>query len=171
MGSFHDFEKCPECSGVMSTTCYYNRGEEYAHCKRCGFSYESVPKRHEDGSVVKDENGQWQFQETKTKGYGSFVLTYENGCGHEGVFYESITEEVINDFRTNFEKEDVKTDSSFLAKWEDGKQTILLGTVIPDVYSMDFDELMKKWGRDVKSSTDDDSNPSVSSEDFDLPLK
>lgn len=146
MGSVQDYGKCKDCGGVRFIDDYWKTGEQYNHCMRCGCSASYTLKRNEDGSVMKDAEGKFQWNEEVHQGHGVYGIFHkESGVGQVGTFNQPITEETIEEFRKIFDEEDVDKERSYLAKWEDGKQTLLLGTTIPEQNSWDYDDLMKKW--------------------------
>lgn len=148
MGSVQDYIKCPECAGVAFNDFYYKTGEEYTFCKRCGLSETWTIKRNDEKQPMFDKKGRLQLEHNKEKGYGVYRIMNHEGFGQYGCFNEPITDEVIEDFRKIFQQDDVDEESSYLAKWEDGEQTILLGKLLePFSYdiamlTMDFDDFM-----------------------------
>lgn len=144
MSSVQDLAKCENCGGVKMVISYYSIGEEVGHCQRCGFTFSSLLERNADESLKLDENGLRKFIQEQSQGYGVFGIFTVNGGGHVGVFSEPLTEEMIATYRQLFSEEQIDQERSYVAKWEDGKQTLLLGSNLPDENFMDFDALMKK---------------------------
>lgn len=150
MGSVMDYEKCKECGGVQFVDFYYKTGEEYRSCLRCGI-HETYKLIRDENGVVLDKNEKFQYQHIKTKGYGVYGLYYkDSGVSQFGVFTEPITEEVIAEFCDIFSKPEVDKKRSYVAKFENNKQTVLLGEVLDDENTMDFDEFMKKWRQEAE---------------------
>jgi predicted nucleotidyltransferase len=149
MGSVQEYVKCPDCSGVTFVDYYWKSGEEYSRCQRCGVSESHTLKRDEDKTVMKDAEGKFMYDHKRSEGFGIYgIFDANSGVGQVGTFGDRITDETIEEFRQIFAREDVDKEKSYLARWEDGKQTLLLGTQLSDMNSMDFDDLMEKWKRD-----------------------
>lgn len=151
MGSVQDYVKCPDCGGVKFVDCHWKSGEEYSHCMRCGVSGSYTLKRNEDNTIVKDENERFVYEQVRNEGFGIYgIFDAKSGVGQVGTFNQPITDETIEEFRQIFSKEDIDKERSYLAKWEDGKQTLLLGTELSPENSMNYDDWMKKWEKDNK---------------------
>jgi len=151
MGSVMDQGKCKLCGGVKFVDFYYKSGEEYSFCHRCG-AYESYTlERDEEGHAIKDDDGKWKWNHTKKEGYGIYAIIHkESGVGQVGTFDHPITGEIIEEFNEIFAQPDVDEDRSYLAKWENGKQTLLLGNGLEEINTMDYDALMEKWAEEAR---------------------
>lgn len=151
MGSVMSEEKCKACNGVLFVDYYYKSGEEYSFCHRCGMSESFTLVRDEKGRAIKDEEGNWKFQHEKKEGHGVYgIFSVESGVGQVGTFNDPITEETIKEFREIFAQSDVDEERSYLAKWEDGKQTLLLGNGLQDIHTMDYEDLVEKWAEEAR---------------------
>ena len=149
MGSVQDYGKCKDCGGVRFIDDYWKTGEQYNHCMRCGSGASYTLKRNEDNPAIKDAEGRYVYNEEVHQGHGIYgIYDKESGFGQVGTFNKAITEDTIEEFGKIIEQDDVDEERSYLAKWEDGKQTLLLGTNIPPENSWDYDDLMKKWEND-----------------------
>ena len=153
MGSVQDYGKCRDCGGVRFIEDYWKTGEQNNHCLRCGSSASYTLQRHEDGTLIKNEEGKFMYTEQVNQGFGIYGI-YAKGTssGQVGTFGEAISEDTIEEFRKIFDQDDVDQEKSFLAKWEDGKQTILLGTQLPDMNWMDYDAILEQWGKRKEES-------------------
>lgn len=143
MGSVMDYEACKECGGVVFLDYYYHTGEEYKFCQRCGTVDFLVLKRDENGKVIKDKRP--VLERDFRKGYGSYSIFYKEGNGQTGSFNEPITKEIVDRFIEIYRREDVDPDKTFLASWNEGEQTLLVGKKIPDINRLSF----KEWNESI----------------------
>lgn len=153
MGSIVEHIKCPVCSGVMVNDVYYRSGEEYANCLRCGIVRNCEWKRNESNELIKNDKGQILFDHVHLEGYGVYGIYNHEGSGQVGVLNKPITEDMIEEFRQTFENEVTDKDRSYVAKWEDGKQIVILGEAdnLLDMVCMDFDAWMSKMEEEAEA--------------------
>ena len=92
MGSVQMPIECPNCkSDECVEDSYYKTGEFYINCPACGYHHSQSYLTDKEGAYIlrnKDlaiEPNNWEIQEAKVdKPFGSFNLTFDNGCGQLG---------------------------------------------------------------------------------------
>lgn len=156
MGSVQDYQKCEKCGGVRFVDFYYKTGEEYSFCQRCGESRNYQIQRNDQGEALFDTNGYLKFEEKIEKGYGTFAIVQKNGVGQVGSFNQPIPEETIQEFKKIFEGDEIDTERSYLAAWENGQQKLLYGKAIPDINTLGFDEWNQKMMESYKKEQEMD---------------
>lgn len=153
MGSIIEYAKCQTCEGVMVSDVFYRTGEEYSHCMRCGMVRNCELKRDDSNALVKNDKGQVLFDYTRLEGYGVYGIYNHEGVSELGVFNRPITEDMIENFRQLFDNEGTDQERSYVAKWEDGNQNVILGDAdkLPEMVFMDYDALMEKMEKDAEA--------------------
>lgn len=124
--------KCEKCNGVKKVTIYHHIREEYAYCLRCGLTSMGT-----------------QLKEIVHEGFGTFRITGSNGYGQVGTLREPLTVEKLEEFNNLFDQEDTDMEKSFVAKWENNEQVVVLGKVPPEC-ALDYDEASKLWEEEAK---------------------
>ena len=141
MGSVIDDKKCEACDGVAFNDFYYRTGEEFSTCKRCGYSSSYCMKHNESGDVVL-ENNLPVFVHKVSPGFGVFHITHRSTpVSQSGSFNKPINETTIEEFKKIFAQHDIDPKNSYLAKWEDGKQTFILGETDNLAVMLSYDEV------------------------------
>lgn len=139
MGSVQGMKSCPVCNGVAWNDYNYRTGEEFEACNRCGYSMEYRILSNEDGVPQKDSEGKFMMEQVKHEGFGVFTIYHlESGVGEAGSFHEPVSNEVIDEFREIIQRDDVDSEKSYLAKWENGTSVAIFGT-LPLEAVLDFD--------------------------------
>lgn len=141
MGSVQDYNECKKCSGINMLISYYKSGELYQHCERCG-SYEAdTLKRDENDELVKNEEGLYILEHESKVGHGTYMICSKDEHCRGGWLDAPLTDQSVEDFAEVFKKDDTDLEKSYVAKWENGKQTLLFGSKIPDMNKLSFSEL------------------------------
>ena len=133
MSSVQDRVECPKCAGTMITDFDCRTTEEFRMCLRCGYTQEWRLLRHEDGSVVADEDGKWKGEYTEQIGYGSMNLQADNGIGHIYSLTEPLSAEEKASLIKDYESGEINGSSyAVLFDPESGSLTALFGTIPPN---------------------------------------
>ena len=79
MSSVQGYEKCPKCEGVRFTDFNCRTWEEYAFCKRCGYTYAHEIRRFPGGKAITRRSGVPFYKNREKRGYGSMRLAEKEG--------------------------------------------------------------------------------------------
>ncbi|HLU23137.1 hypothetical protein [Lederbergia graminis] len=131
--------ECPQCKKVAIEDYYYKVGDKYVLCSHCGYNYTRLNKITPDNKL--------DFDIEENPGYGVFVLTKKAPEGKRYLLNSKPTEEQIQKYRDEFEKDDVIQEESYLVLYEDGELKCLFGT-LPQDFLLSYDEFREKYGND-----------------------
>ncbi|MBS4220093.1 hypothetical protein KHA96_17410 [Bacillus sp. FJAT-49711] len=176
-----EHQECPDCAGVMmvnyNPTIVVERDEQ---CFRCGYFHEvtiireknespsikDIPKEveigeanyliieglEENGTPIKDENGNYLLEEVTYQGYGCYELARRDGSKEFSTFNKPITSDKIAEFQEELRDPFYDPNKSFVAEWDSEKkeQIVLIGDQknIPDNSRLSF----KEWFVRMKKS-------------------
>lgn len=135
MGSNYSAVKCPDCSRSAFQDFYYNSGENYIRCYRCGYNY---------SKTIENETAQdIEYKEDKWDGHGVFSLVKKDGERKFALLNSKMTTDENERHKKLFINDDCDQEKSYLVSFEDGVFTILLGNP-PENFHLSFEEYRQK---------------------------
>ena len=122
MGTISDVLACIVCNSEAITEFNYKTGEEFVHCKECGYHRRFyITNWSEQGS--EGWTPEYEIFECKEP-FGAFEVRYKNGMGECGSFIEKENEE---EFMDQVEELIDEIESATIKKYVDGKlETIVV---------------------------------------------
>jgi hypothetical protein len=131
---------CPQCGRVAVEDNYYKIDVRYVYCQCCGYNFSREQKYNE-------KEGREEREDIENPGYGLFVLSKKEGRGTVTFLNSPLTDQDIAQYKSDFAKEDVNQEKSFLVLYQDGKFNIIFGQFYED-FHLSFEEYKEKYDYD-----------------------
>lgn len=135
MGSNIYATKCPCCGRSAIEDYYYKTGEQYTFCPRCGYNYSKTIKTWTKDCL--------EYKEETNEGHGVVVLTDKDGKRKQIALDRPITDDELENYKTSFWADHINQSKSYIALFEDGVFTVLLGNP-PENFHLPFEDYKKK---------------------------
>lgn len=150
-----EYEKCPQCGGVMHISHDVLIKEEYtAICERCGRYTTHRLRKNTDGSIWTDRVNDELVREIQVEaeeGRGAYQLCHKDeSCARVGYVPKGVSKFTYRkEFMPKFWNENNIQQNSYLTWWNDGTNALELiaGEHMPPSYE-EFMETMKKLEED-----------------------
>lgn len=116
MGSVTEYEKCPQCGGVVCHEYYFKTGEETEVCLRCGrWAQVLLPSSKEEwAKLLLGE----KFLIRKGEGLGRCCIRTTAGVGESFSLGEPYSDALDEWYMRTMKEDSVDQESSYLTKWD-----------------------------------------------------
>ncbi len=138
--------QCPCCERSAFEDDYYKTGERYTFCLRCGYNYTKLIKTWTEKGI--------DYTEETNEGHGVFILRKKDGSRESTMLNGPIKDEHLEEYKSRYMNDEVNQEASYLASFEEGKFTILLGNHSENFF-LPFEEYKTKMFAKYGKSEDD----------------
>lgn len=116
MGSVINYEKCPQCGGIVYDEYYYKSGEEKKICFRCGKWLDvHLPTNDEEFAQLPEGS---RYLVSKGEGFGRCSIAFTGGVSRSFSLGEPYSEKIEKWYMEAMEDEKVDQEKSCLTRWD-----------------------------------------------------